>query len=60
MTVTKTARLVEALAKRPMTEKAITSRLGIPNPRASIWYARTIGYDIETDDTGAVTKYAIR
>lgn len=57
---TKTDRLVTALYKRPMTEKAITSRLGIPNPRASIWYARKIGFDIETIETGIVTKYAIR
>jgi hypothetical protein len=58
--ITKTEKLIKALhQKGPMTEAAIRNRLGIPNPRASVWYARTQGYNIVTDETGQVTKYAI-
>ena len=59
-TTTKTDKLVRALQKSPMTAKAIANRLGIPNARASVWYARTQGYNIVTDESGQVTKYALR
>lgn len=55
--VTKSERLLRALFKGPMTVKAITSRLKIPNPRATVSYLRQQGYQIALDDSGPVSKY---
>lgn len=56
-TYTKSQKLLDRLIREPMSAKAIKSRLGIPNPAATVSYLRQQGNRIVTDDTGAVTKY---
>ena len=57
-TTTTTEKLVNALftKNRALTMKQVQA-LGATNPRASISYLRTLGYNIVTTSVKGVTKY---
>lgn len=57
-TTTTTQKLVNALftKKRALTTKQLQS-MGATNPSASIWYLRTLGYNVVTTSVKGVTKY---
>lgn len=56
----KSAKLLKALQKGPRTAAWISSKLDIPNPRATVSYLRTQGYKIQLDESGKSNRYVIR